>query len=314
MSKKIRSAALASALIVGAAMTGMALSGHDAAVAGRPAPHRSVGTDLGHAANRLSPEAAAAALRKVLSSVGPPTARRTPGSVRPGLRAGHAASPRAGLNQVSFFNWSGYADDNSVGDSYQRVAGDWVQPAITCHSDEDELAVFWVGLDGFSDSTVEQDGTLGFCHMGQKYYFTWWEMYPTNAIQLGGEIAAGDKIAAEVDFTKASSSYTLKVSDGAHPNGAITQHQVCGSTPCQNSSAEWIAETPSNVRGLYPWPDFTTWTLTKAKARTKSTIGTISSFPDDQIAIIGDFLEPLATTSGLNGTGDGFTVSWAYTY
>ena len=56
---------------------------------------------------------------------------------------------------------------------------------MTCTS-ATSLAAFWVGIDGYSSSSVEQDGTLVECYRGTAYYYTWWEMYPTNAIQVVG--------------------------------------------------------------------------------------------------------------------------------
>ncbi len=59
------------------------------------------------------------------------------------------------------------------------------RPAASCTSTT-SLAAFWVGIDGYSSGSVEQDGTLVECYRDVAYYYTWWEMYPTNAIQVVG--------------------------------------------------------------------------------------------------------------------------------
>src|SRR5437763_17036510 len=56
-------------------------------------------------------------------------------------------------------NWSGYAD-TQTSSRYSKVTGSWTEPKGTCGSQRLSYAAFWSGIDGFSSSTVEQDGTL----------------------------------------------------------------------------------------------------------------------------------------------------------
>ena len=236
------------------------------------------------------------------------------GVLAPGQRVSGIEEPRvAGLNQVSYDNWSGYADDDSSGNTYTKVSGSWTQPAVTCPTNEDEVAVFWVGLDGFDNSTVEQDGTLAQCYKGTAFYYTWWEMYPTNSITtVGNTLKPGDQISASVNYAKGK--YKIALTDQTTTANSFSLTQTCGAGQvCNNASADWIAETPSYDRGLSPWPQFGTWKLTAASA-TSGTAGAISAFPDDEITILGTFGENLATTGALNRAGNAFGVTWAYTW
>ena len=52
-------------------------------------------------------------------------------------------------------NWSGYAGTTGT---YTSVTASWIQPAGHC-TGGDQYAAFWVGLDGYSSSTVEQTGS-----------------------------------------------------------------------------------------------------------------------------------------------------------
>jgi Peptidase A4 family len=248
---------------------------------------------------------AAAAARAALKyvSVGHPAGQRAPGHVR------HVR----GLTKVDYYNWSGYADDNSTGKTYSTVTGSWTEPAITC-SNEDQIAVFWVGIDGFSDGTVEQDGTLAQCFKGTAFYYTWWEMFPTNNIQLvGSTVVPGDKIAGSV--VKSGTSYTLKLTDSTHTADSFTEKETCAAASCVDSSAEWIAESPSGPRGYYPLPDFKTWTLSAATVKSGSTTGKISTFPDDEITMIDSTgTYPLASPGSLNSAGNSFKVTWKNSY
>ena len=100
-----------------------------------------------------------------------------------------------GLSQVQSGNWSGYAD---TGATFSTATGHWTEPSVSCGS-QTSLAAFWVGIDGYSSSSVEQDGTLAECYRGSAYYYTWWEMYPSNAIQVvGSTLRPGDGITASV--------------------------------------------------------------------------------------------------------------------
>jgi hypothetical protein len=217
--------------------------------------------------------------------------------------AGHATGVK-GLSQVESTNWSGYAD---TGSGFSTVTGSWTEPTATCSGRTESLAAFWVGIDGYSSDSVEQDGTLVECYRGTAYYYTWWEMYPTNDIQVVGEtLKAGDAISASV--VRSGSSYTLKVTDSTHTANSFTTTQTCSS--CANSSAEWIAEAPSGSSGVYPLADFSSWSASNASVTEGTTSGVISSFTDDEITMVDNSGATKALPSALNSSGNGFSVSW----
>jgi hypothetical protein len=185
-----------------------------------------------------------------------------------------------GLTQVESTNWSGYAN---VSETFSKVSANWTEPTGTCSGSTTSLAAFWVGIDGYSSDSVEQDGTLIECYDSAVYYFSWWEMYPTNAIQVVGEtVRPGDAIAASV--SRSGTTYTLKVTDSTHTANSFTETETC--SDCANSSAEWIAEAPSGSSGVYPLTNFGTWTASSASVTAGSTTGVISTFPDDEITMV----------------------------
>jgi hypothetical protein len=219
--------------------------------------------------------------------------------------SGHVLRTK-GLTQVESTNWSGYADDNSAGNTYSKVTGGWTEPSVSC-TKRTSLAAFWVGIDGYSSGSVEQDGTLAECYLGSAYYYTWWEMYPSNAIQVAGSsLSPGDSISASV--VKSGTSYTLTVTDSTHPANSFSTVQSCSN--CADSSAEWIAEAPSGSRGVYPLSDFHSWTERGATVTSGSTSGVISTFPDDKIIMIDSAGRTKALPGALNSSGNGFTVTW----
>jgi hypothetical protein len=210
-------------------------------------------------------------------------------------------------SQLTLANWTGYVDDNSLGFTYNKVSGHWVQPAVTCiRKNDQELAVFWVGIDGYNSTTVEQDGTLALCNNGVVSYYDWWEMVPTNSIQIVSPILPGDTMASSVTFL--SGAYTLKVTDATHPVSSFTTTQTCSVT-CTDASAEWIAERPSIPGGFAVLPDFRTWKLTHASV-TSYKKGAIKTFPYDDAIMENSSAQVLAFPSAPNSTGTGFKAFW----
>jgi len=210
-----------------------------------------------------------------------------------------------GLTQVDSTNWSGYADDNSGGNTYSKVSSIWTEPSASCTSTE-SLAAFWVGIDGYSSSSVEQDGSLIECYRSRAYYYTWWEMYPSNAIQVvGSSVSPGDSISSSV--VKSGSSYTLKVTDSTHTANSFTTTQTCSS--CADTSAEWIAEAPSGSSGVYPLSNFHSWSTSSASV-TSGSSGSISAFPDDELTMIDSSGSVKAQPGSLGSGGSAFSVVW----
>jgi hypothetical protein len=246
--------------------------------------------------------AARAALRYVTAN--PPATNQAVPGVRQSAQ---------GVTMTGSYNWSGYANDNSTGKTYSKVSGTWTEPAVTCPTKEESLAAFWAGIDGWNSNTVEQSGTLAQCFEGTAFYYTWWEMYPTNSIQtVGTTVKPGDKITASV--VKTSTSYALKVTDSTTSGNNVSTTQSCAATTCVDHSAEWIGEAPGGTRGEYPLSNFKKWTVTGASVTSGTTSGHISTFPADDITMDSDANYALAKPGALNSTGNSFTDTWDNSY
>jgi Peptidase A4 family len=227
---------------------------------------------------------------------------------------GHAIGTPSGPKKATSHNWSGYADDG--GKTYTMVTARWKEPAVTCTpKNTDSLAAFWVGIDGYANSTVEQDGSLAYCDMGKPYYYTWWEMDPRNAVQLVGlSVKPGDEITATVTAkaVKTVTQYMLRVTDFTTSGNSFTEYQTCAITTCHNASAEWVAEAPAEPSppgGLYPLANFRTWTVNAAAVKSGTGSGTISTFPAYEITMTSK-TGVLASPGGLNPAGNWFADTW----
>jgi hypothetical protein len=201
------------------------------------------------------------------------------------------------LTQATTPNWSGYAD---TGNGYGSVSGAWTEPGISCSAGENSEAAFWVGIDGFNGSTVEQAGTEAECNNGQPFYDTWWEMFPSGPVIVGTSLAPGDTIHASVN--RSGSTYTLAVHDLNAPPDSFTVPFTRGGEA--NATAEWIAEESSNENQL---ADFHRWVLSGAAVDG----GVISSHPDNELTMADSSGAVMAQPTALNSAGNEFTVFWA---
>lgn len=229
--------------------------------------------------------------------------------VRPGganLKAG-----ASGTTAVGSFNWSGYADTSSTPGTFTAVSARWRQPATVC-TPEQELTAFWVGLDGFSNATVEQDGTLDWCFEGVAYYYSWWEMYPGESVTVGSTVQPGDLITASVK--RSGTSYRLSLSDAQNPANSFSTVQSC--TTCENESAEWIAERPAFSIGITPLAFFRTWNPVAAVQTSDGVTRTIGSGPGPTQITMVDATDtyPLDSVSRLFFHGSSFLAHWLNSY
>jgi peptidase A4-like protein len=162
--------------------------------------------------------------------------------------------------QAESTNWSGYAGTTGT---YTSVSASWTQPKGTC-TNGDQYAAFWVGLDGYSSSTVEQTGSEVDCIGRTAEYYAWYEAYPNASVNYPNTVKAGDAFTATVTYT-GSNQFSLYIDD-------ITQHWS-HTTPvtvanAARSSAEVIAEAPccTFFGGILPLTNFGTMNFTGSTA------------------------------------------------
>jgi len=194
-------------------------------------------------------------------------------------------------------NWAGYA---ATGGTYTSVSSSWVQPAVSCGS-EDTYSSFWVGLDGDGTSSVEQTGTEADCSGGSASYSSWYEMYPANPVNYSDNVAPGDSFTGTVT-TDGSGDFTLTLTDNTE---GWTETQNESGSSATGGSAEVIAEAPYS-NGVLPLSDFGTADFTGATVD-GSALGSSSPV---QINLVSDGGVTEATTSGLDSSGEDFSVTW----
>jgi hypothetical protein len=210
-------------------------------------------------------------------------------------------------------NWSGYA---VTGASFTQALGSWIVPTVNCTSTPNTYSSFWVGLDGYSSSTVEQTGTDSDCYGTSPSYYAWYEFYPQGSYLINLAISPGNKISAEVNYS--GSSFTVTITNVTTGKSFSKTSTVSGA---KRSSAEWIAEAPCCTRsgGILPLSDFGTVDFGDSYtgvantnyATETSTSGSMSAFGSalQEIIMVSSKGAEEALPSALSG-GTGFTVGW----
>jgi Peptidase A4 family len=220
--------------------------------------------------------------------------------------------------QFTSRNWDGYITyASSHSTEFNSVKATWVQPTVTCEA-ATAWTVFWVGLDGWWNNTVEQGGSEAYCPTagGSPTYDLWWEMFPTNSIQTVLAINAGDTITASVKYATATSVFTIKVKD-VTTGKAFTKHERCGSgLVCNRSSADVITEDVGmfGAGSYFPLADYGTMGYTNVGVTdTTGTKGSISKKSWLNAAVTeASGGTTYATVSALSAHGTAFTTTWQH--
>ena len=238
----------------------------------------------------LSPALAAGS-----ASAAAATVQRHPTTVRSGGPRVHTGI----RNAAQSTNWSGYAADSGT---YTSVSASWVQPTGTCTS-ATRYSSFWVGLDGYNSSTVEQTGTDTDCVHGKPQYYGWYEMYPANSYSFGNTVKPGDHITASVVY-EGSNEFKLTLADTTQNWSVSTTQALAGAA---RSSAEVIIEAPCCTRsgGILPLADFGTVNVSNSVAD-GSPIGNLS--PTQIIMVDSSGLDK-DTVSSLSSS-ENFSATW----
>ena len=291
------------------------------------------------AASVLAPAAASAAAPRHAAASTTTAGRPVPGlyhvpiigkATLPGvlgsLLGGGTSDGLRRATAVSSSNWSGYADTN---DTFSSVTSSWTEPTVNCADSNSGLdgllslsnllggpgaaSAFWVGLDGYNSTSVEQLGTDSDCDSGTPSYYAWYEMYPNPSETLPSQypVKPGDQLTALVASNTAGTSFTLEIKDTTAGWTFSTTQTGSGFA---RSSAEVIAEAPSSCSVLFcsevPLADFGQLNYSGSSViNTAGTKGSLASFDANEITM-SDNGTTLATPSSLSSDGSSFSVTW----
>lgn len=226
------------------------------------------------------------------------------------------------------YNWSGYAVTGPAG-SVTQVQASWVVPAVNCSNTSGDgpnvYASFWTGIDGWNSNTVEQIGTDSDCQSPQgtlntPTYYAWFEFYPQDAYYIGNPdenfagyvVSPGDYISAKVTYTSSSTAkgprlsgsqqFTVTITDVTRDWTFSTTSSVRGA---QQSSAEWIAETPygcNTKSGFCYLSDFSAANYGEEFTSVQNTAYATVSGVTQPLASFSNYQEAIMVTDDPSGT------------
>ncbi|MGO8702625.1 MAG: G1 family glutamic endopeptidase [Candidatus Brocadiia bacterium] len=257
----------------------------------------------------------------------------------------HLQAPHIHLRDGTSLNWSGYAVETNLSkpasNAVSNVVGSWTVPGVLASTpSKDTYSSAWVGIDGYSDDTVEQIGTEQDWTGRAASYYAWFELYPNYAYEIVGfPVDQGDTITAQVQYL---GSETVEVKDAWGRRGHGWEHgrnddwgrkttevvqtfqltltnvtkdvtfsideQIQGA---ELQSAEWVMEAPSESSVL-PLSDFGTISFSGCEATLDGVTGPITTWPDDMLTMETSKAVTKALPSVLGTTGETFSVTWEH--
>jgi len=251
------------------------------------------------------------------------TNTNTPLSGYPGFMLGHGYHHSvSGTAALTSENWSGYAATGNSG-AFTSVTSTWVQPAVNCAAlPKNAYSAYWVGLDGYSDSTVEQIGTEADCVRNQPVYDAWYEMYPSNPYEVSANISVvpNNSYTASVVYTPGTTTTTRKrnrtvvtttpasysLSLANNTTGRTYSVTLSPRQTYARSSAEVITEAPYSG-GILPLADYGTVNYTHATVN-GSPLGAAPGLED---IIMQNPAGMTSTPSSFDVTDENFAVTWS---
>ena len=193
-------------------------------------------------------------------------------------------------------NWAGYVARRAAGNGFDRAAGRFRVPRISCAQGTGSSAAFWVGIGGWTarSPSLQQLGASADCSpTGVAAYRLWTEIVPAPPTFLSLRVGPGDLIEASVAVAKGAVSFTLR-NLTRHGRYAVT---VRPKGKLDLGTAEWIAEAPSICRTIdvcqvVTLSDFGRVAFTSVSAGSGDRIGPLGS-PDWRVTPVA-----LVTSSG----------------
>ena len=212
-------------------------------------------------------------------------------------------------------SWAGYVVTKG---HFTSASAQFVVPTVRCTSQRTELSQ-WVGIDGYGNKTVEQDGVFVNCVDGSPSYSAFYEMWGNLELNRGGAVALnetvqpGDRMAASV--SEANGEWTFVVSDLTQ--GWTSSNVVAMPSPTTaQASAEFIVEGPLFfcTEGFpcvaFTLPAFTATTFSNiAIVENQGAPSGLPSNPTTYDITMVNNMVTLAAPSALSSDGTSFSVS-----
>jgi len=259
-----------------------------------------------------------------------PTASTSPSlaipvAAKPAPCPGTDKTPKAAPGRQalgSSANWSGYVAATRK-TAVTCVEGSWVEPSVTCPRTGHQAVAIWIGIDGFSASTLGipstdvlvQIGTQADCQDGMSSHGAWHEILPGegNEVHVPGLVRAGDHLSARILFS--GGQFSMAIFDA---ETLFTYSLTAPAPGAPRHSAEWIVEAPAEdcpgTCKVVSLPRFSTVTFTGAHATIGGQRAAINNetWTNVKLRMVRNGIVRTSTSKLLSG-GTGFRVTFVHT-
>jgi hypothetical protein len=200
-------------------------------------------------------------------------------------------------------NWAGYA---ASGGTFTSVSGTWTVPQFTPDSPAGADAT-WVGIGGLTSRDLIQAGTQqSVSGNGSTRYETWVETLPQASHPVPLTVSPGDSVTISIS-QQPDAADAWQVSFKNNTTGQT--YQATEHYQSSLSSAEWVEESPSTMRGrMLPLDNFGQVSFTAASATKDGKQVSIADAGGQSITMITRGGQPLAQPSPLGADGSSFSV------
>lgn len=217
----------------------------------------------------------------------------------------------------SSLNWSGYAAATNMSrpanNSVTFVVSQWVVPSLMPESGH-TYASYWPGMDGFSNSTVEQLGSEHDWVNGGQVNYVWFEMYPQYAYEITGfPCNPGDHMQASVTYL-GRGQFRLVIQNLTHSIYYTVPASYTYSSRALCSSAEMIIEAPTVNGQVASLSNFGTAQVMNCSMTINGVTGTFSNshWQNEQLTMVTRTNTARAVPSALTNAGANFTEQWRH--
>jgi hypothetical protein len=214
----------------------------------------------------------------------------------------HAPAANDPSGSGTSLNWSGY---EATSGTFTGIGATWTIPTVAASSSLTADAT-WVGIGGVTSHDLIQVGTQAITGNGanQVQYEAWLETLPQATQQIPVTVNAGDSVTASL-----SQISTGQWQISFHDNTTGSQYAVQVAYASSLSSAEWIAEAPSDQDGLMQLDQFGAIPFSGAYVIQNGTQMTIAGAGGAMLSMVNSANQAMSIPSALNSDGASFTVS-----
>jgi hypothetical protein len=181
------------------------------------------------------------------------------------------------VNSIKYsYNWAGYAFSAT---GVTQIWGKWAVPSVAS-SPTGAYSSTWIGIGGYTESTLIQTGTSQeIDSSGNYHYYAWYELLPAGPVTLFN-VSPGDLMYATISY-QSGTTWNIYITDVTAGSGHTSNTNVQYTSSF--GSAEWIHEAPCGAVVLNTCVDWLTLANTSDALfyGAEATVGGTSKFLGD---------------------------------